>query len=131
LDKVGAIESLVAVVGEDRELRIVQDVKLAFEILHPKRRVQPVCECRRPPVWMKADDASLLFIRAFGRDVHWVFTDKNAPVRRGANDGGRFDDRMFGDKFESPTGKSLWRLRSAVGGHQRGDKGASNNQPVE
>src|SRR2546422_586810 len=79
------------VVNETAELRIVQHVESALEVLHAEDGMQAFCEDGDPPVGMKANHASSLLARVLGADVHWVFRHEDAAVRSRA-DNGRMTD---------------------------------------
>jgi hypothetical protein len=91
----------------------VQNVKLAFEILHPEHRVQFLGEHRAAAVRMKADDAAL---RGVGRraDVHRIFRHEHAPIRRNANDGRVTNGRRLRHQLHAPArkrrGRGGWQL---------------------
>lgn len=105
LNQVRALPAHSIVVGEDGELRVVQDVESAFEILHPENRVELFREDREASVGMKAKDAALGRIRVPRADVHRIFRDEDASVRRSADDRWVIDARRFRDEFDAPPGQ--------------------------
>ena len=106
LDQVHAVLAHARVVGEHAELRIVQHVEPAFEILHAEDGVELLGENRQPPIRMETKDAAE---RGIGRsgDVHRVFSHEHAAIRRGANDRRMLDSRRLGDEFKAPAGRRL------------------------
>src|SRR5204862_4492559 len=92
--------------GEDGEFWVVQHVKVSFKKLHSEHGVEFVRENRAAAVRIEAEDATLRRVRG-DTNVHRIFRDEDAAVRRDANDGRMLDVRRAGDQVEAPIGRRI------------------------
>jgi hypothetical protein len=81
----------------------VEDVEVAFEILHAEHGMEAFGEDGSAAVGVEAKDAPLGGVGG-GADVHRVLGNEDAAVRSNGDDGGMLDVRSLGDEVEGPAG---------------------------
>ena len=112
LDQFAAVFTDAVVVGEHAELRIVQDVEFAFEVLQPENRVKLLRKHGPPAVGMKAENPAFLRVGVRRADVHGIFGHEDSPIGRDAHHGWMSNIGRLRDEFHAPAGR---RLRSVCG----------------
>ena len=109
LDEFGAVFAHAVVIGEHAEVRVVQHVEFSLEVLHPENRVQLFGKHRPPPVRVNTNDPAFLSVRVRGADVHRVFRDKHASVRRDTDHGWMTNLRRLCNEVHPPVRWRRWR----------------------
>ena len=106
-DQIDSTTPNAVVVCKHAELRGVNDVEFPFQILHAEHRVEFFRKHRDTPIRMKAENASFRRVRLGQTDVHRVFGDEHAAIRRACNHGRMIDFRSFGDELDAPIRNRL------------------------